>query len=168
MMVESGSGMPPLLLVEDNEDDVFIFRRAYRQAGISNPLRVVGDGEEACAYLFGRGEFADGVRHPRPSLVLLDLKLPRKSGLEVLQCIREAPELADLCIVILTSSAEERDVLRAYELKAQAYLVKPPAVRTLQELARFAGRPQRGVEDEGPVAIVGDLFGDGSTGFGPA
>lgn len=153
---------PALLLVEDNEDDVFIFRRAYRQAGIPNPLHIVGDGEEACAYLFGRGEFADRERHPQPRLVLLDLKLPRKSGLEVLQCIRAEPALADLCVVVLTSSAEERDVLRAYALHAQAYLVKPPSVRTMRELATIAAGKREGGDGRWSVRIAGDLFADGS------
>ncbi len=150
-----------LLLVEDNEDDVFIFKRAYRQAQVGHPLQVVNDGEEAYDYLTGGGGFADRAKHPLPFLVLLDLKLPFKSGLEVLEAIRATPELERLCVVVLTSSAEERDIARARELGAQAYLVKPPTAAILQEIlsavrARLAGQP-------GLPRVAGDFFAE-STG----
>ncbi|HEY1107446.1 MAG TPA: response regulator [Opitutaceae bacterium] len=153
-----------LLLVEDNEDDVFIFKRAYRQAQVAHPLQVVNDGEEAFDYLTGGGVFADRAKYPLPFLVLLDLKLPFKGGLEVLQAIRETPALAQLCVVVLTSSAEERDIARARELRAQAYLVKPPSAATLKEIlaavrARLAGQ-------ERLPGIAGDFFAD-EAGAGP-
>jgi len=149
-----------LLLVEDNEDDVFIFQRAYRQAQLKNPLQIVRDGEEAWDYLLGQGKFAQREKYPVPTLVFLDLKLPLKGGLEVLEEIREDPALADLCVVVLTSSAEERDVNRARELGARAYLVKPPPATTLLEAiaavrARLAGVPAQEIP-----RITGDLFDD--------
>lgn len=149
-----------LLLVEDNDDDVFIFKRAYKQAKLAHPLQVAGDGEEATDYLLGRGRFADREKYPLPFLVLLDLKLPLKSGLEVLQSVRERPELAKLCVIVLTSSAEDRDVLRAHDLGAQAYLVKPPSAQVLLEAiaavcARLAG-------SSAIPKISGDLFEEGA------
>lgn len=149
-----------LLLVEDNEDDVFIFTRAFKQAQLTHPLQVARDGEEATDYLLGRGAFADRSKFPLPFLVLLDLKLPLKSGLEVLETIRETPALANLCVVVLTSSAEERDVVRAHELGAQAYLVKPPSTRPLLDAitavkARLSGAPASAIPK-----ISGNLLDD--------
>ena len=147
-----------LLLVEDNEDDVFIFRRAYRQAELKNPVQVVTDGEEACDYLLGRGKFADRSKHPLPKVILLDLKLPFKSGFEVLQTIRETPSLMHLLVIVLTSSAEERDIARALELKAHAYLVKPPSAQTLSQALQAARAYHAGVPAAEIPRIAGDMF----------
>ena len=115
-----------ILLVEDNEDDVFIFNRVVKKAGITNPLQVLDDGEDAILYLSGQGRFADRNAFPLPCLVLLDLKLPRTDGLDVLKWIRTQSHLDGVFVVVLTSSAEERDIVRAYQLGARSYLVKPP------------------------------------------
>ncbi len=153
-----------ILLVEDNEDDVFIFQRAFKQAQISQPLQVVSDGQEAIDYFLGRGRFADRMQYPLPVLVLLDLKLPLKHGLEVLHAIRSQPASADTCVIVLTSSAEERDLQRAQELRAYAYLVKPPTRRTLVEvLASVQARLSGAAGSEIPK-ISGELFEAGSTG----
>ena len=115
-----------ILLVEDEQNDVFLIQRAFRKAGLDASLQVAGDGEQAMAYLAGQGEFADRVRHPFPQLVLLDLKLPRKSGLETLAWIRGQQEMVKrVPVVALTSSKQSADVNRAYELGANSYLVKP-------------------------------------------
>lgn len=106
-----------ILLVEDDPDDVFFLQEAFKKAGLAGALRVARDGEEAVAYLLGKD--------PRPSLVLLDLKLPRRSGLEVLEWRRGEPGMTAIPVVVLTSSVSETDVRRAYELGANAYLVKP-------------------------------------------
>jgi CheY-like chemotaxis protein len=150
----------PVLLVEDNEDDVFIFQRAFRQAQLTHPIQVVGDGEEAADYLLGAGSFADRTKHPVPCALLLDLKLPLKGGLEVLQLVRETPAFAGLCVVVLTSSAEERDVARAYELGAQAYLVKPPSPRMLQEAFALIRAKLDGAANRDLPRIAGDRFAD--------
>jgi CheY-like chemotaxis protein len=123
-----------ILLVEDNPDDVFIFKRAWTQAGIRNPLHVVTDGQEAVDYLSGEGAFTDRARYPLPLAILLDLKLSFKSGLAVLEWMQNRPHLADISVVVLTSSAEPRDILRAYQLGARSYLTKPPRATTLTEL----------------------------------
>jgi len=114
-----------ILLVEDDPNDVLLIRRAFRKSDVANPIQVVGDGEEAIAYLSGRGPYADRERYPLPVLLLLDLKLPRKSGFEVLEWLRQQPGLKRLPVAVLTSSAETPDINRAYDLGANSYLVKP-------------------------------------------
>jgi CheY-like chemotaxis protein len=122
----------PIVLVEDSEDDVFIFQRAYRQAQLPYEIRLLRTGQEAIDYLSGVGEFADSGRHPRPLLVLLDLKLPLQHGLDVLAALRALPEIGNLPVAVLTSSAEHRDIVRARGLGARAYLVKPPTAEMLR------------------------------------
>jgi len=114
-----------ILLVEDDPNDVLLIQRAFRKSDVANPIQVVGDGEEAIAYLSGRGPYADRERYPLPVLLLLDLKLPRKSGFEVLEWLRQQPGLKRLPVAVLTSSAETPDINRAYDLGANSYLVKP-------------------------------------------
>jgi CheY-like chemotaxis protein len=125
-----------ILLVEDNEDDVFLMRRAFQEAGLTNPLHVVEDGQRAIDYLAGEGPFSNRDEFPLPSLVLLDWKLPRRSGQEVLAWIRARAEFDPVLVVVLTSSSEERDVLSAYSRKANSYLVKPPTAEELLELLK--------------------------------
>lgn len=114
-----------ILLAEDNEDDVAMMRRAFKKANFLNPLHVVENGEEAIAYLQGAGKYASREEYPLPSLLLLDLKMPRKNGFDVLEWIRHQPGLSSLRVVVLTSSDEIRDVNRAYQLGANSFLVKP-------------------------------------------
>jgi CheY-like chemotaxis protein len=114
-----------ILLVEDDPDDVFFIENAFKKAGMTDALRVARDGEEAVDYLLGRGARADRVKNPLPALVLLDLKLPRKSGLEVLEWRRTQPELMRIPVVVLTSSQTNADISAAYERGANSYLVKP-------------------------------------------
>jgi CheY-like chemotaxis protein len=130
----------PVLLVEDDPDDVLLTELAFEETRFPSPLRVVRDGEEAVAYLGGTGGFADRARFPLPALVLLDLKLPRRSGFEVLAWIRAHPVLRRLPVVVLTSSRETSDVDRAYGLGASSYIVKPVAHEALLECARTLER----------------------------
>ena len=130
------AGTHPVLLVEDSPADVALVQRAFRLGGGVARLHVVRDGDAAVQYLEGQGEFADRMRHPLPRLVLLDLKLPRRSGLEVLEWLRRQPGLGRLPVVVLTSSRESVDVDRAYDLGANGYLLKPVAFDDLRELAR--------------------------------
>lgn len=115
----------PILLVEDDYNDVLLIRRAFRQAKVEPPMSIVNDGDEAVAYLSRQGKYADRQQYPFPLLILLDLKLPRRSGLEVLAWIRQQPELRRLLVVVLTSSQENSDLAQAYDLGANSYLVKP-------------------------------------------
>jgi CheY-like chemotaxis protein len=125
-----------ILLVEDNEDDAYLMTRALRTAEIDSPVHVVTDGEQAVNYLRGSGRFADRTEFPLPGLVLLDLKLPRVSGFEVLEWIQKEPSLPQLVVVVLSSSGETRDVNMAYRFGARSYLVKPPTAASFVDLAR--------------------------------
>ena len=123
-----------ILLVEDDPNDVFIMKRALKQADITNPLQIAVDGQDALDYLTGKGKYADRETYPLPSLVFLDLKLPYKNGFEVLKWIRENPPLDTILTVVLTSSSEERDIKETYRLGARSFLVKPPTQKMLVEL----------------------------------
>jgi CheY-like chemotaxis protein len=117
-------GLKPVdvLLVEDDEGDILMTREAFEFYKIRNPLHVVSDGERALQYLRQTGPFADAAR---PGLILLDINLPRLSGLEVLAELKADPELALIPVVMLTTSQAEEDILRSYELHANAYVTKP-------------------------------------------
>lgn len=123
-----------MLLVEDNEDDVFAMRRALKKSGIINPLEVATDGQQALDYLAGARCYADRASYPPPFIVFLDLKLPYVHGFEVLSWLRQQPVLSSVIVVVLTSSAEHRDQDKAYALGARAYLVKPPTPEMLCSL----------------------------------
>lgn len=125
---------PPVLYAEDDENDVFLLERAFARAQVENPLQAVSDGAAALRYLAGTGEFVDRQRYPAPCLALLDLNLPRKSGLEVLQWVRTTPPLRSLPVILLTSSSQKRDIEAAYTLGANGFLVKPASAAQLLEL----------------------------------
>lgn len=127
------------LLVEDDPDQILLIQRAFSEAKLVNPLRVVRDGAEAVEYLSGAGAFVDRTRHPLPSLILLDLRLPKKSGLEVLEWLRGDPTLKDTPVVVLTSSSERADIDKAYALGVSAYLVKPVRFADLLEIVKGVG-----------------------------
>ena len=114
-----------ILLVEDRQDDVLLIERAFNNAGIRNPFFVVRDGEEGMAYLHGTGKYSNRDEFPLPDIMLLDLKMPRMDGFEVLHEVRKDKNFAALRIIVLTSSEEIYDVNRAYDLGANSFLVKP-------------------------------------------
>jgi CheY-like chemotaxis protein len=114
-----------ILLVEDRADDVALVRRAFGQLNLRNPFHVVTDGEAALAYVLGEGKYADRFEFPLPDIMLLDLKLPRMDGFDLLMQIRRRPELNPMRIIVLTSSEDIYDVNRAYSLGANSFLVKP-------------------------------------------
>lgn len=111
-----------ILLVEDNEGDVFLTKKAFEKAKIANNIHVAIDGEKAIEMLKREGEYAD---IPQPDIVLLDINLPKKDGKQVLAEIKEIPELKRIPVVILTSSKAEQDVVKTYDLHASSYIVKP-------------------------------------------
>jgi CheY-like chemotaxis protein len=125
-----------ILLVEDNEDDVFLMKRALKAAGVTNRLIVVPDGEAAIEYLSGTGNYTDREEYPFPSLVFLDLKLPYLSGLEVLQWQQQQTDLPRTIFIVVTSSNEPADLNRAYRLGASSYIVKPPTGEQLIDIAK--------------------------------
>jgi CheY-like chemotaxis protein len=141
-----------VLLVEDDPNDVALTQRAFTRAGFVNPLQVVTDGEQAIAYLAGQPPYADRRRHPLPILVLLDLKLPRRSGFEVLAWLRGRQHVRRLPVVVLTSSQHSPDVDRAYDAGANSYLVKPVAFEGLLSLVRTLGLYWI-MTNEGPAVV---------------
>lgn len=114
-----------ILLAEDDEDHILLIRRAFKKARLLNPLHVVRNGDETIAYLQGTGCYANRAEYPLPALLLLDLRMPRKNGFEVLEWIRSHPGLRALRVIVLTTSEEMRDVNLAYQLGANSFLTKP-------------------------------------------
>lgn len=125
-----------ILLVEDNPDDAELIQYAFEKASIQNPLIIVTDGDAAVEYIGRTGTYTDQTVHPVPELILLDLKLPRRSGLEVLSFIRKQKQTMHTPVVVLTSSGEDEDIRRSYELGANSFLVKPIGRDALIEMAR--------------------------------
>lgn len=124
-----------VLLVEDDLNDIFLVKRAFKMADIPNPLQVVTDGQEAISYLSGEGKYADRDTHPLPSLIVMDIKMPRKTGFEVLEWVKRSERpLRRIPIVIVSSSDNPSDINRAYELGANAYMVKPMNFRAVEHL----------------------------------
>jgi CheY-like chemotaxis protein len=144
----------PILLVEDSEDDLFFFRRLFAKAGIKAPVAVATDGQQAITHL---SRAIDGSARERPALpllIFLDLKLPLRGGFEVLEWVRSQPALSHVVVVVLSSSAETRDVVQAFKLGAQGYLVKyPDPAIFLDVVKRVAERPPG--EDLSALALPG-------------
>lgn len=129
-----------ILLVEDDPNDVFLMERAFERARLANPLKVVRDGEDAIEYFCGKGVYSDRARYPIPLLVLLDLRMPRRDGFEVLEWLRSQPDFVSLPVVVLTSSEDLPDLTRAYRLGANSYLIKPAQLDDLvQMMLRLQG-----------------------------
>ena len=120
--------LKPILLVEDNPHDLELTLVALERSQLANDVIVMRDGAEALDYLLRRGEYANRA-DGNPAVLLLDLKLPKVDGLEVLKIVRETPELRSIPVVMLTSSREEPDLMKAYELAVNAYVVKPVEFR---------------------------------------
>lgn len=146
--------MLPILLVEDDLEDIEITQRAFKKAKISNPLHVVRGGEEALEFLNHTGRYTNTTEAPRPGLILLDLNMPGLDGREVLKLIKKDPKLSRIPIVVLTTSGEEADVLNCYDDGANTYIIKPvdfnkflEAVITIgQYWLSIASVPQNGYE----------------------
>ena len=132
--------LPLILIVDDDENDVLLVKRAFNRAGLQHPIQSLPDGAECIAYLNGERPYEDRQRYPLPGLVLLDIKMPVRDGFEVLRCIRRDPKFTRLCVVMLTSSDEIRDASKAYQLGADSFLVKPLDFWNAAELSRSVGR----------------------------
>ncbi len=129
----------PILLVEDNKDDVELTLMAFSQARITNPVVIAQDGVEALDYLFGQGRHEGRDTRQQPVVILLDLKLPRLGGLEVLESLRADERTKYVPVVILTTSTEQADMLRAGDLHANSYVRKPIDFETFVDAARQLG-----------------------------
>jgi len=125
-----------ILMVDDNDDDVRLMQLAFEKVGLTNRLELVCNGDDAIKYLAGEGRYADRHRFPFPSLVMLDLKMPLCDGFEVLQWVKEHPQLAALPILVLSMSDRLEDVQRAYDSGANSFLVKPMGLAELRALAQ--------------------------------
>ena len=156
-----------VLLVEDSADDVLLIRRAFRRCGADCTISEVNDGDAAVAYLSGAGAYADRSLHPMPTLTLLDLKLPRRNGFEVLLWLRAQPLLRRLPVVVLTGSNQATDIARAYECGANSYLVKPVRFVDLQEMARSLGLYWLSLNERPDLSGSSGGSGSGSGGGGP-
>jgi CheY-like chemotaxis protein len=142
-----------ILLAEDSDTDALLMQRAFMKSGLTNPLARVHDGVEAIDYLAGNGVFADREKYPFPVLLLLDLKMPRRDGFEVLQWIRSQPVIKRLPVCVLTASDQKWDVEHAYEMGANSYLQKPTEFLDLVQLLKTVGTYWRIVEKpEGSLA----------------
>ena len=115
----------PILLVEDSPEDFEATVRALRQAGLANPIYRCEDGDDALDYLYRRGNYANSVNAPRPGLILLDLNLPGTDGREVLEEIKQADEFKKIPVLVLTTSTDERDIEKCYQMGANSYVKKP-------------------------------------------
>ena len=128
-----------ILLVEDNPNDEELTLRVLQQHRISNRVYVVRDGEEALDFVFGTGQYEERNTDDRPKVILLDLKLPKVDGLEVLKRIKSDPSTRTIPVVVLTSSREERDIINSYELGVNSYIVKPVDFQQFSESVRQLG-----------------------------
>jgi CheY-like chemotaxis protein len=128
------------MIVEDREDDIILMRKAFERACLSNPLQIIRDGAEAIAYLSGVGRYSNRAEYPLPVLILLDLKMPKVDGFEVLQWIRSQPGIRGLPVVVLTSSNQIRDVNHAYELGANSFFVKEYDFQQAVDLSQLLGK----------------------------
>ncbi len=128
-----------ILLVEDNEDHAELIQRSFRENQIANKIYWVKDGEEALDYLFQRGVYADKADCLLPHLILLDLRLPKVDGIEVLKTIKTDDQLKSIPVVVLTSSESEKDIRKVYQYYANSYLVKPIDFQQFTRLMRDLG-----------------------------
>jgi len=129
---------PPLILIaEDREDDILLIQKAFERAKLTTAFQIVRDGEETIAYLSGSGKYSNRDEYPLPWLVLMDLKMPRVDGFEVLKWVRKVSGLKSLIVVVLTSSEQLRDVNKAYELGANSFMVKQQDFENATALAEL-------------------------------
>jgi CheY-like chemotaxis protein len=128
-----------ILIVEDNEQDLALAQRALRKANVTNRIHVARDGEEALEFLFCEGQFAERKVEDGPKVILLDLKLPKIDGLEVLQRIKSDPRTKSIPVVVLTSSKEQNDVVETYNLGVNSYIVKPVNFEQFSETVQKLG-----------------------------
>lgn len=128
-----------ILLVEDNDEDLQLALRSFRKANLTNRIQVARDGEEALEYIFCRGQYSSRKIEDVPRVILLDLKLPKIDGVEVLAQIKSDPRTKSIPVVVLTSSKEQRDIIKSYENGANSYIVKPVMFEDFVKAMRDVG-----------------------------
>lgn len=127
-----------ILVAEDDPNDTLLLRRAFQKNGIDLPMHISGDGSDAIAYLQGAGPYGDRAKYPFPRAIITDLKMPRCSGFELLEWVKTHEECSVIPIIILSASAEDRDVKRCYQLGANAYFQKPSNFGELCEVVKLS------------------------------
>jgi CheY-like chemotaxis protein len=139
MMGKHGKAIT-ILMADDDRDDCLLVKDAFKESRLANDLRFVEDGEELMDYLYHRGKYADVKNFPRPGLILLDLNMPRKDGREALKEIKSDSDLKSIPIVVLTTSKQEEDILRSYDVGANSYITKPVTFKELVEVTKSLGK----------------------------
>jgi CheY-like chemotaxis protein len=129
-----------ILMADDDPDDRLLVKNAFKESRLANSMRFVEDGEELMDYLHRRGQYTDGQTSPRPGLILLDLNMPKKDGREALKEIKDDAGLREIPVVVLTTSQDEEDILRSYNLGANSYITKPVTFEGLVEVMKVLGR----------------------------
>ncbi len=137
--MKQSKGEVEILLVEDNPNDVEMALRAFKKNNITNNILVVNDGEDALDYLYARGKYDSPGINNRPKIILLDLKLPKVGGLEVLRTLKTDLDKKMIPVIVLTSSKEERDIIESYQLGVNSYIVKPVNFDKFVEAVREIG-----------------------------
>jgi CheY-like chemotaxis protein len=122
-----------ILLVEDNPDHAFLAMEGIKTAGLDNKVKVVEDGQEALDYLYREGKYNDEEEYPVPDLILLDIRLPKKNGIEVLEIIKKDDKLKNIPVIMLTSSKRDEDILESYHFGANSYVTKPVNFKEFSE-----------------------------------
>jgi CheY-like chemotaxis protein len=129
----------PILIAEDDEEDRMLASDALEESRLANPIYFVGDGVELLDFLFRRGKYSDPSTSPRPGLILLDINMPRMTGLEALRHIKEDPELRRIPVIILTTSRADEDIIRSYDLGVNSFISKPVSFEGLVAVMRLLG-----------------------------
>ncbi len=129
-----------ILMADDDPDDRQMTKEAFEKARLANDLRFVEDGVELLDYMFRRGKYADAAVSPRPSIILLDLNMPRKDGREALKELRADPLFRSIRVIILTTSKAEEDIIRSYDLSAASFITKPVTFDALVDVVRALGK----------------------------
>jgi CheY-like chemotaxis protein len=129
-----------ILMADDDPDDCLLVKNAFKESRLANNMRFVENGEELMDYLHSRGQYSDTQTSPRPGLILLDLNMPRKDGREALKEIKDDAGLREIPVVVLTTSQDEEDILRSYNLGANSYITKPVTFEGLVEVMKVLGR----------------------------
>ncbi|MFE1745309.1 response regulator [Coleofasciculus sp. H7-2] len=127
-------------MADDDEDDRLLAKDALEECRLANDLHFVVDGEDLMDYLYHRGKYAQLIKSPRPSLILLDLNMPKKDGREALQEIKGNPELRPIPVIVLTTSKAEEDIYRTYDLGANSYIAKPVTFESLVSVMKTLGK----------------------------
>ncbi len=140
-MTTNPKGKPIIILVaDDDEDDRLLMQEALEESRLANDLYFVEDGEELMDFLLHQGQYTDINLSPRPSLILLDLNMPRKDGREALKEIKANPQLRKIPVVVLTTSKAEEDILRTYDLGVSSFIAKPVTFESMVEIMKLLGR----------------------------